>query len=89
MSRSEFMQEVRDFDTRLIAQMAERVQEVRASWSRPEIKIDFEQLQHDHKRRAQYLDETLCRPAHVENWESILHACERLDRKMAGTPHVS
>jgi hypothetical protein len=83
LPREAFLQEVRDFNARLIDQMRGRVEDVCSSWSRPEIRIDFEQLRAEHGQRALFLDETLARTAHPENWEDVNDSFDRLDLKIA------
>jgi len=59
LARDEFVEEVRTFHVRLMAAMAERVQQVCANWARPDVKIDFERLAAEQVERLASFDSVL------------------------------
>ncbi|MBI5767508.1 MAG: hypothetical protein HZA93_06915 [Verrucomicrobia bacterium] len=78
MPRSKFLEEVRSFNSRLLAQMHERVQQVCADWRRPEIRIDFEQLRREQIERAETLPRALATAPTSIDWESVQAAIQRV-----------
>jgi Family of unknown function (DUF5984) len=73
MSVEDFIGEVRDFNDRLIAEMAERVKAARTNWPHPEVAIDLEQLDCEQKDRSTWLGKALdassARP--TEGWDAV------------------
>jgi hypothetical protein len=73
-----FREAVTSFNTRFIAAMAERVQNVLANWSRPEITVDFAQLAQEQVQRSEHFAKRMAEiPARAKTateWERILDA---------------
>jgi hypothetical protein len=61
MTIEDFVHEVRDFDDRLMAAMAERIASVQTSWPHPGVIIDLVQLDHEQEQRSTWLS-VLCKP---------------------------
>lgn len=59
ISKKDFIKEVKEFDEMLIKQMNERVKTICQIWSKPEIKVDCEQLKNEQNNRATWLDSRL------------------------------
>ncbi|MDP3070340.1 MAG: DUF5984 family protein [Opitutaceae bacterium] len=78
MSRSKFLEEIRSFDRRLLAQMQERVDQVCADWRRPEIHIDFEQLRIEQIERGQTLPLALRASPTSVDWERVQAALRKV-----------
>ena len=82
MSCDEFIAEVRDFDERLMNQMAERVKIVRTAWPRPDVCIDIPELVSDHYERQHMLDAALDEAARTEtDWDAVRRAIETIERQ--------
>lgn len=84
MPRSTFINEVCDFDRRLITQMAERIREAQTHWPLPHVKIDLEGLVLEHEVRAHAMRDALARArAHPPTpWDQVEAAMERVLREM-------
>jgi hypothetical protein len=78
-----FMEAVTSFNERFISAMAERVNTVLASWSRPEIAVDFAQLAREHVQRSEHfakrMAEVPTRAKAATEWESILEAIRAIE----------
>jgi Family of unknown function (DUF5984) len=81
IQRDDFLNEVRDFHSKLMSEMAERVDQVCARWHRPEIQVDTAQLKDEQQDRKTWLDRALHKPASTD-WAIVLAAIEAI-------PHLS
>lgn len=86
MPLAHFIDEVRSFDTRLIAAMAERVQAARADWPFPHVAIDLDGLEREHQDRATWLDQAFARARlqHTD-WDAVIAAMDAIDENMGNT----
>lgn len=85
MSRDEFIAEVRDFDTRLMGEMTERVRIARKRWPRPEIGIDLPELVRAHYEQQQMLDAAIEKAAHIRtDWIAVRRAIETIEQQSIG-----
>lgn len=77
----DFLDEVQAFDTRFIQAMQQRVDQIAADWTRPEIRIDIDQLVREQADRATWLAKTLDRApqARAVEWNAVLDAVSRID----------
>ena len=67
----DFMVRVREFHSRFIAAMAERVRLAQTGWPRPGVRI-LPGTEDEQVRRTQLLDEYLARPAEADRWTDLL-----------------
>lgn len=85
MTIEDFVQEARDFNSRLMAAMAERIASVRTSWPHPGVMIDLVQLDDEQEQRSTWLTRALQAPAE-EDWEAVREALRRFeDTNAAGS----
>jgi len=78
-----FIERVKEFDTRFIAAMAERVAEIRSGWSRPEIMIDLDELLRQQGYRSTCYPSTLKNsPVPGYDWPGVRNAIGRIDREI-------
>jgi len=73
IDKKDFVNEVRKFNNSLISQMEDRVESIRRNWSKPEIKIDFENLKNEQKIRATWLTLAL-NERRKTNWNEVISA---------------
>lgn len=73
INKENFINEVRMFDSRLIAEMNERVEIICQNWKKPEIKVDFEQLKNEQENRSTWLDSSLRRTLNTD-WNKVISA---------------
>lgn len=78
MPRSKFIQEVRDFDARLIDQMKARVEQVCTKWNRPNVHIDFEVLRLEQIERAQAMPKALAVNTVSPDWRKVSESMKRI-----------
>jgi hypothetical protein len=64
---AEFLDELRAFDSRLFAEMGERVRRLRAAGGRPGVAIDLDSLEWEQRDRATWLDTALARQSEPED----------------------
>lgn len=83
LSATEFVAEVRSFDARLIQAMAERVDEVRQDWPHPEVRLDWNDLRKEHRRRSTFCAECLIQPPRQTNWDEVRQALAEVERRNA------
>jgi hypothetical protein len=87
ISVTTFKEAVASFNTRFIAAMAERVQQVLTNWSRPEIALDLAQLAHEQEQRAEHfvrrMTEITAQAKTAIEWESILDAITAIENDPA------
>jgi Family of unknown function (DUF5984) len=81
MPLAAFLRELRDFDMRLIGEMAARVEEIRAGWARPEVAIDVDTLGYEQRQRAKWMDRQMESLATQEptDWNAVFRAIERIE----------
>ena len=70
ITRETFMEEIRSFHVRLMAQMSERVKQVISGALSPGIKIDLPGLTREHDQRSRILDEVLSSPVSTD-WQEV------------------
>lgn len=68
MPLTQFIDEVRSFDERLISAMAKRVKSAKAYWPLPDVEIDFDNLELEHRDRATWMDKAFAR-AYMQHTE--------------------
>jgi hypothetical protein len=73
IQRDEFLNEVRGFHSKLMSEMAERVDQVCDRWDRTEIQVDKAHLKHEQQDRQTWLDRALRKTADAD-WEVVLEA---------------
>ena len=61
MSTTAFLRGVQSFNDQFLSAMAQRVQEVCAGWARPDVRVDFAHLAHEHVERSGLLAKELAR----------------------------
>lgn len=70
-------------DTRLMADMLERIDHVGRGWARPEVHIDLADLRREHAERCSLLPTTVqAGPVSQYSWNDALYAIAELDRRM-------
>lgn len=80
LPKKEFVAAVQSFNDRFIAAMHERVQEIQAAWSHPDVFVDVPVLVREHKIRADTLDfARIPAPDYEEEWETVRDALVVLD----------
>jgi hypothetical protein len=75
IQRDEFLHEVRDFHSKLIGEMAGRVDQVCDRWGRTEIQVDKAHLKYEQQDRQTWLARALNKPASTD-WANVLAAIE-------------
>jgi len=85
LPRETFLAEVREFNDRLIGQMAARVDEVCRRGPISGVQIDFDALRYEHAQRANTLDDALARQSADSDWQSVLQAVEQVQTWAEGT----
>jgi len=73
IKRNEFLDEVRAFHSKLMSEMAKRVESVCDRWCRSEIHVDTQHLRSEQKERETWLDPALKRSSSV-SWDNVLSA---------------
>ncbi|HEY5993652.1 MAG TPA: DUF5984 family protein [Gallionellaceae bacterium] len=77
LARRDFIEEVQTFHTRLMDQMAERVEQVLAGALSPEIRIDIDYLVREQARRYEAFHDALNQEAQT-NWQIVEAAIEEI-----------
>lgn len=80
LTRQDFLNEVQNFDARLISQMEARVSDVCKNWQRPEVRIDFDTLRIEQLDRAKELTRSLERKPIVTNWDQVRDAVAAINQ---------
>jgi hypothetical protein len=80
----DFLAEVSDFHERLMGAMSDRVREIHASWSRPEVKIDLAHLDKEQRERPTWLAKALERAAAAPptDWPAVTAAFRVLEGRL-------
>lgn len=84
LPREQFVSEVKSFHSRLMDQMAERIDEIRAGALPPHARIDQPGLQQEHELRRRSGDKALEAPSSKTDWQAILAAIREVERMQAG-----
>jgi hypothetical protein len=79
LSREAFVQEIRSFHTRLMAQMAERVSQIDAGKLPSGIRVDLNGLLKEQQIRSQPIDQTIARLASPTDWSKVAQAIQSLE----------
>jgi hypothetical protein len=86
LSADAFRNELVRFDRELIDQMRARVEQVAQHWSRPEVRIDVDQLRREHTTRSAHLVRTLSDPfprnPRKQSWDDVLAAIAEIERRI-------
>ncbi len=82
LPREAFLREVQQFHDSLIAQMAQRVEEVCANWNRPDVHVDFEGLRREQAERASAFTKVLQQKPEPVDWTAVLEAVDYIGSKM-------
>jgi hypothetical protein len=72
LARDQFVEELRDFHLRLMAAMEERVQQVCANWTRPDVKINFRRLAEEQVERSGSFEPALRLGRRTTDWQAVL-----------------
>jgi hypothetical protein len=82
-----FLDEVNDFHTRLIAAMAERIQEAKSFPFPPDLELDMAALEKEQQDRATWLAKRLeqARSRSLTEWDIVIDAIMRLEKRF-GSP---
>jgi len=83
MTRAIFLKEIQRFNDDFIAQMQRRVDDICAGWSRPHIRIDFENLRKQQRERPRELDRSLSCPGDPIDLQNTLSAIELISKSNA------
>jgi hypothetical protein len=75
INKTDFINEVREFDGNLMSQMNSRVETICRTWNNDEIRIDFEHLKFEQKDRATWLESKL-NNIRKTDWKEVLSAIE-------------
>lgn len=75
-----FIEEVRSFDARLMAAMAERVVAVCAGGLRPDIQIDLDGLVKEQQDRSTWLENALTRTEQKTDWDKVREVLDEVER---------
>ncbi len=84
LSATEFVAEVRSFDARLIQAMAERVDAVCHDWPHPNVRLDWNDLRKEHRRRSTFCEECLVQPPLQTNWNEVRQALAEVEHRNGG-----
>jgi hypothetical protein len=81
MPVSVYLEAIRDFDNRLMAAMAEQLDNVRLGRHRPEVTIYLPDVDQDHAERTQHLNTILARTPHLRemDWDEVMDAITAID----------
>ncbi|MEO7719658.1 MAG: DUF5984 family protein [Capsulimonas sp.] len=79
MSKSEFVNAVKSFDERLIGEMGKRIEEIKSSWSRPEVIVDVESLEQEQNYRATIGENALGRTHRDYEWDQVRAAMAMIE----------
>jgi hypothetical protein len=84
LSIVEFLEEIRAFDRELMDAMQTRVDQVMASWDRPKVRIDKDQLVLEHAHRAAGLNKELERVSQQppQEWTVVLDAISLIETEI-------
>jgi Family of unknown function (DUF5984) len=83
LARDDFVEEVGDFDRRLMAAMEERVHQVRDTWNRPDVTLDYDRLEVEQHERRGWLDASLRRCPGTPDWQSVRRGLSRIRNRPA------
>lgn len=83
ISVPDFLAEVQSFHQRLMQAMAERVDELRHNWSRPDVRLDWPQLREEHRLRTSQLSKALTRPPEPTDWDTLRTQLAAMERHLA------
>jgi Family of unknown function (DUF5984) len=78
LPQAQFEEEVRDFHSRLMTEMSNRIEELKTNNPIPHISIDLPALEREHEERKLSLDRALNRPPDVNNWDDVVGAINKL-----------
>lgn len=78
INKQEFVNEVREFNKKLLDEMGKRVETICQNWKNDEIKIDFEQLKSEQKNRAMWLESTL-KNLRRTDWSQVISAVNQIN----------
>ncbi len=84
---AQFLDEVNDFHMRLIAAMAERIQEAKSFPFRPGLTLDMAALEKEQQDRATWLVKRLeqARSRPLTEWDTVIEAIMKLEKRF-GSP---
>lgn len=82
-SRDEFINNIWAFHNSFITEMSERVDWICNNFDNPDIFIDFEQLQREHKRRKTFLEPATTTIKPNTNWDKVISAIKSTPNKYA------
>jgi len=80
LSLEEFEEEVRDFHHRLMAEMVQRIEQLKSNNPIPHVKIDLASLEKEHDERKISLEHALNNTPCVNNWDEVIEATNKLLR---------
>lgn len=62
--------------------MEERIQEAKRSWPRPDVALNFDELEEEQQVRSQWLAQSLERAASraVTDWDAVVDAMRTMDK---------
>lgn len=78
ITKGDFINEVRKFDSSLISQMNERVEKICRMWNKPEIKVDFDYLKSEQKNRATWFEIAL-KNVRKTDWNEVVSAIKTIN----------
>ena len=75
--KEDFINEVSQFDNSLISQMNERVKTICRNWNKPEIEVNFEQLESEQKNRSTWFEPN---PRNIlkTDWNEVISAIKTI-----------
>lgn len=79
ISRETFLEEVREFHSRFMSQMAKRVELVVAGGLPDGIRVDLEGLAREHRNRSRPIDQNLAAPSTPTDWARVASAVQTLE----------
>lgn len=79
LPRASFIEEVRDFHSRLMTEMSERVEEVLAGALPPNVRVDFQNLQREHFERSRLTEREVRAIDPPTNWLEVSQAIQKLE----------
>ncbi len=82
---SEFRDAVQVFHTHFLATMEDRVIAARQDWSRPDVKLDLNQLEKEQYDRATWLDRVFHSASREHDWEEVRLAISRMEKEIRQT----
>jgi hypothetical protein len=81
LSPEEFLHELRSFDHRLMDAMGSRIRTAIASWTRPDVKVDFKHLEAEQIERGTWLASSVQHGRRDTDWSTVRDVLSRTESR--------